>query len=129
MTIKSVEPWVGRARGEPEQRGDEHEVTFLSFRYHTLQVYTHETGMQFCRFECTNEVSSVRKTSLNLLDNALMLPYSKMGFPFQRLLWCILIGMFFCVITMILIAIRDPSQCISLCSNMYSCEEILHLYL
>ena len=40
--------------------------------------------MQFCRFECTNEVSSVEKTSLNLLDYALMLPYSKMGFPFQR---------------------------------------------
>ena len=26
----------------------------------------------------------VRKTSLNLLDYALMLPYSKMGFRFQR---------------------------------------------
>lgn len=75
---------VAFTRGEPEQRGDEHEVTFLSFRYHTSQMYTHETGMQFCRFECTNEVSSVRKTSLNLLDYALMLPYSKMGFPFQR---------------------------------------------
>ena len=47
-------------------------------------MYTHETGMQFCRFECTNEVSSVRKTSLNLFDYALMLPYSKMGVPFQR---------------------------------------------
>ena len=71
-------------RGEPEQRGDEHEVTFLSFCYYTLQMYTHETGMQFCRFECTNEVSLVRKPSLNLLDYALMLPYSKIGFPFQR---------------------------------------------
>ena len=95
---------VAFTRGEPEQRGDEHEVTFLSFCYHTLQVYTHETGMQFCRFECTNEVSSVRKTSLNLLDYELMLPYSKMGFPFQRQFtlvysdWDVI-----CVITMILI--------------------------
>ena len=54
------------------------------FRYHTLQMYTHETGMQFCRFECTNEVLSVRKTSMNLLDYELMLPYSKMGFPFPK---------------------------------------------
>ena len=56
---------VAFTRGEPEQRGNEHEITFLSFCYHTSQMYTHETGMQFCRFECTNEVSSVRKTSLN----------------------------------------------------------------
>ena len=48
---------VAFTRGEPEQRGDEHEVTFLSFCYHTSQMYTHETGMQFCRFECTNEAS------------------------------------------------------------------------
>ena len=75
---------VAFTRGESEQRGDEHEVTFLSFHYPTLQMNTHETGMQFCRFECTNEVSSVRKTSLNLLDYSLMLPYSKMGFLFQR---------------------------------------------
>ena len=110
---------IAFTRGEPEQRGDEHEVTFLSFCYHTSQMYNHETGMQFCRFECTNEVSSVRKTSLNLLDYALMLLYSKMGFPSNgSLLCCILIGMFFCVITKILIAVRDPSQCISLCSNV-----------
>ena len=56
---------VAFTRGEPEQRGDEHEVTFLSFCYHTSQMYTHETGMQFCRFECTKEVSLVRKSSLN----------------------------------------------------------------
>ena len=75
---------VAFTRGEPEQRRDEHKVTFLSFCYHTSQMYTHETGMQLCRFECTNEVSLVRKTSLNVLDYALMLPYSKRGFPFQK---------------------------------------------
>jgi hypothetical protein len=33
---------------EPEQRGDEREVTYLSFCYQTSQMYTHDTGMQFC---------------------------------------------------------------------------------
>ncbi len=33
-------------RGEPEQREDEHEVTFVSFCYHTSQMYPHETGMR-----------------------------------------------------------------------------------
>ena len=43
------------------------------------------------RQECSSVGLSVlmrfhrlEKTSLNLLDYALMLPYSKMGFPFQR---------------------------------------------
>jgi len=47
-------------------------------------MYTHETGMQFCRFECTEEVSSVKKSSLKIVDYALMLPYSRRGFPFQK---------------------------------------------
>ena len=47
-------------------------------------MYTHETGMQFCRFECTEEVSSVKKSSLKIVDYALMLPYSRRGFPFQN---------------------------------------------
>ena len=33
---------------EPEQRGDECEVTNLSFHYQTSQMYTYDTGMQFC---------------------------------------------------------------------------------
>lgn len=47
-------------------------------------MYTHETGVPFCRFECTDEVSSGNKSSLNFVDYALMLPYSRRGFPFQR---------------------------------------------
>ena len=70
-------------RDKPEQRGDECEVTFLSFCYHTSQMYTHDTGMQFCHFVCTDEVSSVKKSSLNIVDYALMLPYSRSGFLFQ----------------------------------------------
>jgi hypothetical protein len=38
----------------------------------------------FCRFDCTEEVSSVKKSSLNIVDYALMLPYSRTGFPFQK---------------------------------------------
>ena len=37
-----------RFQKEPEQRGDKHEVTYLSFCYQTSQMYTHDTGMQFC---------------------------------------------------------------------------------
>ena len=33
---------------------------------------------------CTEEVASVKKESLNRLDHALMVPYSKKGFPFQN---------------------------------------------
>ena len=33
---------------KPEQRGDEREITYLSFHYQTSQMYTHKTGMQFC---------------------------------------------------------------------------------
>ena len=44
---------VAFKRDEPERRCDEREVTFLSFRCQISQMYTHETGMQFCRFECT----------------------------------------------------------------------------
>jgi hypothetical protein len=46
-------------------------------------MYTHDTGMQFCQFVCTDEVSSVMKSSLNIVNYALMLPYSRRGFPFQ----------------------------------------------
>ena len=70
-------------RDELEGRGDEREVTFLSFSYHTSQMLTHDTGMQFCHFVCTDEVSSVKKSSLNIVDYALMLPYSRKGFLFQ----------------------------------------------
>ena len=68
---------------EHEQRGDEREITYLSFRYQTSQMYTHYTGLQFCQFVCTDEVSSVMKSSLNIVNYALMLPYSRRGFPFQ----------------------------------------------
>lgn len=71
-------------REEPEQSGDEREVTFLSFCCHTLQMYAHNTGMQFCCFECTEKLSLVKKSSLNIVDYALMLPYSRRAFPFQR---------------------------------------------
>ncbi len=37
-------------RDKPEGGGDECEVTFLSFCYHTSQMYTHNTGMQFLSF-------------------------------------------------------------------------------
>ncbi len=46
-------------------------------------MYTNNTGMQFCHFVCTDEVSSVKKSSLNIVDYALMLPYSRRGFLFQ----------------------------------------------
>ncbi len=46
-------------------------------------MYTHNIGMQFCCFLCTDEVSSVKKSSLNIVDCALMLPYSRRGFLFQ----------------------------------------------
>jgi len=47
-------------------------------------MYTHNTGMQFCQFVCTHEVSSVMKLSLNIVNYALMLLYSRRGILFQR---------------------------------------------
>jgi hypothetical protein len=46
-------------------------------------MYIHDTAMQFCQFVCTDMVSSVMKSSLNIVNYALMLPYSRRGFPFQ----------------------------------------------
>ena len=70
-------------RDNPEQRGDECVVTFLSYRYHTSQMYTHDTGIQFCNVVCPHKVSSVKKSSLDIVDYALMLPYSRRGILFQ----------------------------------------------
>ena len=39
--------------------------------------------MQFCQFVCTDEVSSVMKSSLKLVNYAILVPYSRRGFPFQ----------------------------------------------
>ncbi len=39
--------------------------------------------MQFCHFVCTDVVSSVMKSSLNIVNYAFMLPYSRGGVPFQ----------------------------------------------
>ncbi len=47
-------------------------------------MYTHDKGMQFCCSECTEEVSTVKKSSLKIVDYALILPYSRRGFPFQK---------------------------------------------
>ncbi len=84
LDVNSNVVHVAFNRDEPERSGDEREVTFLSFRCQISQMYTHETGMQFCRFDCTEEVSSVKKSSLKIVDYALMLPYSRRGFPFQK---------------------------------------------
>ena len=54
---------VAFKRYKPAQRGDKGEVTYLSFPYQTSQMYTRNTGMQFCQFVCTDEVSSVMKSS------------------------------------------------------------------
>ena len=67
---------------KPEQKGDK--VKFLTFCYHTSQMDTHEIGMQFCQFVWTDEVVSVKKASMNIVDYALLFPYSKRGVPFQR---------------------------------------------
>ena len=48
-------------------------------------MYIHNTGMQFCHFVCTDEVSLVKESSLNIVDYALMLPYSRRRFLFQSL--------------------------------------------
>jgi hypothetical protein len=39
---------VAFKREEPECRGENCKVTYLSFRYQTSQMYTHDTGMQIC---------------------------------------------------------------------------------
>ena len=96
-------------RNEPERRGDEREVTFLSFHCHTSQLYTHETGVQFCCFECTDEVSSGNKSSLNFVW-IMHSCYPIQGEVFHSkgsLLWCFLIGRYSCVIAMLMIARRD----------------------
>ena len=70
---------VAFKRDEPEQKGYKSEVTYLLFRYQTSQMFT----MQFCQFGCTDEVSSVVKSSLNMVNYALILPYSRRDFLFQ----------------------------------------------
>ena len=71
-----------------EENQNKEEMNVKSLSYHFAITHCKCTLMrQECSsvdIECTNEVSSVRKISLNLLDYGLMLPYSKMGFPFQR---------------------------------------------
>ena len=106
-------------RDKPEWRGDKCEVTFLSFCHQISQMYTHDTGMQFCHVMCNDEVSSVKKSSLNIVDYALMLPIQGEVFCSKvSLLGCILIGRCFCVITMLLTARRDLFPCIGLFLKM-----------
>ena len=62
-----------------EENQNKEEMNMKSLSYHFAITHCKCTLM---RQEC--EVSLVRKTSLNLFDYSLLLPYSKMGFPFQR---------------------------------------------
>jgi hypothetical protein len=57
-------------------------LTCLSIIRHRKRILMTQE-FSFCQFVCTDEVSSVMKSSLNIVNYALMLPYSRRGFPFQ----------------------------------------------
>jgi hypothetical protein len=119
---------VAFTRGEPEQ--EEMNTKSLSYRF----AITHHK-CTLMRQECSSVDLSVLMRFHRLEKPARMYWIMHSCYPIQRvvfhskgsLLWCILIERFFCVITVILITIRDLSQCICLCLQIYSLREILYL--
>jgi hypothetical protein len=70
-----------KRKGKACQGGND--INYLTFlcRHGTLK--TCETGVRFCRFDELRD-NTKHKDAMNITDYALMLPYRKVGLPFQH---------------------------------------------
>lgn len=51
------------------------DLYFATFHCSTLTLPVQESGVHFCKFTCSKELTTAKKQDLNITDYALMLPY------------------------------------------------------